>query len=413
MGKPVRRRAKLTDQIVAGLRPAERVYDTIVAGFFLERGPSENSRASFRVLADLPTRKRTLSMPKTLFRTVGRAGSGDGEFSAKAARIEAQKLIADIKRGIDPKGVHRGPDGPTLMEAWQDYRDDALLKPLGRRRGPARPNTLEYYRHCYERLRKWHNKPLALIAADRVAVKKMHDELTKDCGGRAADASLHFAGLVARHAHHRFPTIPEWPRKAYVPNGSRDMSDRGLGLKELPIWWTGLQQHRDKVKREMLLFMLLTGLRSQDVRLAKLEQVNEETRTLFLPEPKGGPKRAFHLPLTEPMLACLQRAREAWCREGERDPSKFLFPTARGQGHYTEARTKRNGERVIAGHDLRRSFATCAEAAGYMEDEYGPLILNHKSRSVTGKYPNRDLLHERKLDMLTNINRVIVEAIGL
>jgi hypothetical protein len=51
-------------------------------------------------------------------------------------------------------------------------------------------------------------------------------------------------------------------------------------------------------------------------------------------------------------------------------------------------------------------------AAGFVEAEYG-ILLNHKSRSVTGKYVNRDKLNERKMVMMTEINRVIVEAAGL
>jgi integrase len=109
------------------------------------------------------------------------------------------------------------------------------------------------------------------------------------------------------------------------------------------------------------------------------------------------------------MMDCIRRARKAWTDAGHVE-SRYLFPSARSGGAcFTESRTKAKAK---FGHDLRRSWATCAEAAGFVEAEYG-ILLNHKSRSVTGKYPNRDKLNERKMVMMTEINSGIVEALGL
>ena len=60
----------------------------------------------------------------------------------------------------------------------------------------------------------------------------------------------------------------------------------------------------------MHLFMLLAGLRRQDVLTARWENLDEKRKALRIPAPKGGVERAFELPLSEPMLA-LPKTRES------------------------------------------------------------------------------------------------------
>jgi integrase len=402
-----RRHAKLNEDVLQQMRVGERIYDTLLGGFYVERG---KRGWSFRVMADLPTQvwRQKSSGSQTLERKIGMCPPT----TPKAARAVAQRVIGLIKSGVDPKGPHFSPDGPTLQQAWEDFKSDYLVKK------DRSPNTVEYYRYCYTRLQKWHAHPLAVIVADRPGIRKMHDNLSKSSGKRAANASLHFAGLLVRHARGAYPSIAEWPERAYVPHeGEEDTSKRGMGPEdgELREWWQTVLKIEDPQRRELLLFTLLTGLRSHDARTARIENLNEAERTLFIPAPKGhrpnNPKRnrAFHLPLTEPMMDCIRRAGKAWLDAGYAE-SPYLFPSARASGGcFTESRTK---AKVKFGHDLRRSWSTCAEAAGFTEAEYG-ILLNHKSKTVTGKYVNRDKLNERKRTMMTEINRVIVEALGL
>jgi hypothetical protein len=400
-----RRHAKLNEALLQRMRVGERTYDTAVGGFYVERG---KRGWSYRVLADLPTRvwRQKSSGSQTLERKIGTCPP----MTPKAARAEAQRVIGLIKSGVDPKGPQRGVDGPTLQQAWEDFRNDYLVKK------DRSPNTIEFYRFCYERLKKWHSRPLAIITGDRAGVRKMHDDLTKSSGKRGANASLHFAGLLVRHARGSYPSIPEWPSRAYVPHeGGEDMSRRGMGPEngELRRWWETVRQIEDPIRRELMLFTLLSGLRSNDVRTARSEHLNEAERTLFIPAPKGhrpnNPKRdrSFYLPVGGPMMDCIRRARKAWL-DASHLATPYLFPSERsGGGCFTESRTKAKAK---FGHDLRRSWSTCAEAAGYVEDEY-KILLNHRSRTVTGKYPNRDKQNQRKMEMMTNVNRVIMEAI--
>jgi hypothetical protein len=94
--KAAARRAKLTEEIVARIKPGERVYDTEVPGFFalgIRRG------VSFGVHADVPTAARRWGQPNVLRRVVGRWPE---DLSPKAARTLAGEFISKIKRGEDP-----------------------------------------------------------------------------------------------------------------------------------------------------------------------------------------------------------------------------------------------------------------------------------------------------------------------
>ena len=118
-----------------------------------------------------------------------------------------------------------------------------------------------------------------------------------------------------------------------------------MGPTDLPKWWAEVQRIKNPIKLELTLFMLLSGLRSKDARSAKWEHVNEDREALFVPEPKGGPSRAFYLPVSQEMRACMDRARAAWLSVN--DPSPYICTAAEkrlkmnpvGQGRIIESAT--------------------------------------------------------------------------
>jgi integrase len=82
-------------------------------------------------------------------------------------------------------------------------------------------------------------------------------------------------------------------------------------------------------RRDLLLLMALSGLRSVDARSARAEHLSPGL--LRVPSPKGG--RAFGLPLSPP-LHDLLRSRVASARGG------WLFPADSASGHMEEVRVK-------------------------------------------------------------------------
>lgn len=384
---PKFRRLRLTNESIDALKPplkhGERAYDDQLGGFYIE--PLKRGGFSFRVLADPPKSARAMGMPKTLVRVVGRYP----EMSAGKARAKAAGLISTIKDGTDPTQPERNIEGPTLAEALQSYID-ALQKKVAA--GKRQPSTITFYNEAIGRLDKLVKRPLAVLGANRQLLKDAHARITTKNGKVSADHSMVAVRAIYNHALKTWSDLPANPVVAVEFNGIPNRSEDGMGLDDLAAWWKKVEELRNPIKSQLLLFMALTGLRSNDARTAKLVDLDETDKVLHIPCPKGGPSRAFDLPLSDAALACIHAARAAW--ETKQPRSEYLFPSAHAKGFFANPRVEKktvSGERdrsLATGHKLRHTFATCAEAAGFHEETYG-VLLNHKAKSVTGKYANR------------------------
>lgn len=70
--------------------------------------------------------------------------------------------------------------------------------------------------------------------------------------------------------------------------------------EELPDYVARVAAMRSAIKRDGLTLALYTGLRSEDVRTMRFEQVDWDDETLHLPNPKGGPDAAFTIDSIHP-----------------------------------------------------------------------------------------------------------------
>jgi site-specific recombinase XerD len=400
----------LTDKIIERLAVGERIFDARERGLYAKR---LKTGVSFRATADLPKHARGLGR-RTIEITLGHWP----DISVAKARVAAKLHIATVKGGSDPRRPKVAADGLTLAQAWEIYRDVYAPK-----RG-LRPATLQFYDYCYRRLIHWHNVPLAAIIKEPMAIEREHTRLTKfakshsqrksDHGMNAADSSIGFLRLVYRYARSKYSDLPPWPERPVTMHGRRSRAARGMGPADLSNWWGQIRRIKNPVKRELTLFMLLSGLRSKDARSAKWEHLDEERRALFVPEPKGGTSRAFTLPTSNEILACVCRAKEAWLAENDR--SEYIFPSARSKsGKHTDARAhfvddEGHARKAKSGHDLRRTFANMAADAGVPE-EIVAVLLNHKRRTVTANYQNPAALHTFYLEQMQKVSNKIDEVI--
>jgi integrase len=282
--------------------------------------------------------------------------------------------------------------------------------------GDRQPATLAYYKESLARLdKKLTRLPLAALGARRDLVVDAHKDITRRNGAAAADHTIVALRSVYNHALRTWQDLPANPCIAVDFNGIRSRSDSGMGLGDLPAWWAEVSKIRNPVKQQLLLFMLLTGLRSADARTARHDDLDIQGKLLHVPKPKGGPRRAFDLPLSDPALDCIANAKSAWAEAGH-PPTAYLFPSARNdKGYFETPRVERyvNGQRdrsLATGHALRHSFATICEACGYTEATYGPL-LNHKAMSVTAKYANRAKNVDLYRAVTEHVGKAIMEAL--
>jgi integrase len=136
------------------------------------------------------------------------------------------------------------------------------------------------------------------------------------------------------------------------------------------------------LKRDLQLFMLLTGMRRTAAVEARIEHFDEERGCMRVPNPKGGESRAFNLPLSAPLLDLVRHRIE---ENRIIDASPWLFPSNSASGHVAEVRVDALGE--LVGHALRHVYATLALEAGVPIAEL-KFLLNHavSSGGVTMGY---------------------------
>ncbi len=161
----------------------------------------------------------------------------------------------------------------------------------------------------------------------------------------------------------------------------------------------------------MHLFMLLSGLRRQDVLTARWDHLDETRKALRIPTPKGGAERAFDLPLSKLMLACLKRAKEAGNTFFPEQARIWIFPAE--TGHVAEVKEDGKVKLSHTGHALRHSFRTLAGAAG-IDRLRLKILMNHAvERDVTDSYANVPALFESLMEAQQRISAFIMESIGV
>jgi integrase len=136
-----------------------------------------------------------------------------------------------------------------------------------------------------------------------------------------------------------------------------------------------------------VMLLMCSGLRkSEGMRLA-WEDVDWDKKHFVVHDTKNGSDH--YIPLSKMVSSALKR-QKAHLEANGQDGSPWVFPARHGDKHMTEPKTQLQRicaytEIKFSFHDLRRTFATHAEANGVPYD----LIrraLNHKSQSVTEGY---------------------------
>jgi integrase len=183
-----------------------------------------------------------------------------------------------------------------------------------------------------------------------------------------------------------------------------------MGAGDLAAWWKQVQALPNPIRREMHLFMLLSGLRRADVLTARWDHLDQKRKALRIPSPKGGEARAFELPLSDPLLRCLERVRETGLTFFPEQARTWIFPAS--GGHVAEI--KEEGQRKLShtGHALRHSFRTLAAAAG-IDRLRVKILMNHAlDRDVTDSYANVPALFGALLDAQERISAFIIRAMS-
>lgn len=384
-------RILLTDKAVRSLpfAPAKPqiVRDSKIAGFHLWVGKSTKT---FRLQYETP-------------RVNGQRGSTMVEWlgehphaTADEARAKALEIVALRARGEPvPRTLDIVPEvAPALSfeAAWAAYK--AAITKEGKS-----IRTIADYQDKFDRhLKAWHDRPLAGIKREDVVAE--HAAITErarqaragqkySSGKYAANGTMRFARAVWNHAKDELET-PGLPERNPFRSGKLFHKEKarntGMGVAELPAWQAQLQALANPIRRELHLFMLLSGLRRTDVLTARWANLDPARPSLRLPSPKGGEERAFELPLSIAMLECLERVKEAGRTYYPEEAKTWIFPAP--GGHVAEVKEEGRQKLSHTGHALRHSFRTLAAAAG-VDRLRLKILMNHAiDDDVTDAYAN-------------------------
>jgi integrase len=380
----------LTDVLVRSLAPAERgqyaVRDAQLPGFRIVIGTRAKTYA---VQVDVWNAGKR----RTVHKVLGRAE----QLTAKEARAAAKRKIGELQ-----SGALRPPAGrvPTLREAWAAYQ--AILE-----RKKRQPKTISSYQQALDLwLEEWLDTTLERITPELVQAR--HATIGRRSGPYAANRAMTTLRAIWNHAR-RSPRLqlPVADVVCLVEWFPEERRQTGMGSEQLPAWWAELQALPNPVRREFHLFTLLSGSRPDPLRRAGWPHLDVKRRALHFPDPKGGPRRAFDMPMSRAMLACLARVRRAGRRLHPEHAHEYIFPSAVG----CIAETKEDRDVLSKwGNDLRQSYRTLAVEADIGETDI-KLLMNHKLPGVSGGYVTTSALFKHLRSQQEKLSRFILAAL--
>jgi integrase len=141
--------------------------------------------------------------------------------------------------------------------------------------------------------------------------------------------------------------------------------------------------------------MLLSGCRPGALKQVKPSHIDLRRRVLHIPQPKGGSKRAFDIPLSREMILSLMRALRFSRLMHSDQAGEWVFAAEGSTGHLVDQKEDRA---ILSkwGNDLRQSFRTLAQTAGVSEFD-ARLLMNHAIPGVNAGYITRQKLLEDHL----------------
>ncbi|GAA0200811.1 tyrosine-type recombinase/integrase [Kangiella japonica] len=345
------------------------------------------------------------------FVTIGRFPS----MTVKQAQEEAQKVTADLHKGIDPnKKEEIAEVKKTTLEqclnAYIDSRDNQRFS----------ENTRKSYRAILENwLSDWKAKPLGDITTNMV--NKRFNEISKKYPV-AGNNTFRLVRALFNFARDEWedkdgnPVFPFNPTRklSHAKKWHKEQRRQGV-LKnyELKPWFNALELFEQTrttqggvqptTIADYLRFVLMTGLRRREASNLEWSNVDFKGRTITIEQTKN--RQTHILPITDYVYQLLEK-------RYQNRSNDFVFE---GRGGVSLQEPKKAVERIRALsdlyftiHDLRRTFISVAESL-----ELSPYaikrMVNHKipEQDVTGGYIIWEV--ERLREPLQRVNDKILK----
>ncbi|ARJ67424.1 hypothetical protein WV31_18010 [Magnetospirillum sp. ME-1] len=286
---------------------------------------------------------------------------------------QARKKASPLREGIDPNKVKKQARAKqlTLAEAAEIYLDAPKV------RAPA---TLAEYRATLQRyFRDWLARPLSEIT--RKDCYGRHRKIGKERGTYAANGAMRMIRATYNRALKQFEDLPPVNPVIAVDWYPEEARDAAIAAEDLAEWYQGIHRLPNPIRTDYYLFVLLSGLRRRSAAVMRWEHVDLRAGTLFIPEPKGGKKRAFSLPLSDMMVDVLAKRREQnVIFYGADNP--WGWPAASRPGHMVEPKLSDNDEKLV-----KVPFTICITVTGRKPDLHVKAVVEIMAgfwKSATG-----------------------------
>lgn len=295
---------------------------------------------------------------------------------------DAQKLalnsLSDLAKGINPTVSKRQEKIKkiTLSELMTKYIEQKGLK-------LSVCSASDYRKKLKEGFPDWLNKPINTITRDMVA--KRHTQLPGSSTSK--DNKMRILRLLMNSAL-AMRIIDENPvdvlKKSELALWSKPVrKDRIIPADKLKDWYRAVLELTNAKAKSYLLLLLHTGLRANEALYLEWKNVDFKNDTVTVMDTKNHSNFTTYIPMQlKPYLRNMHEL------TGD---NVFVFPGDNVDGVMAIPRwpldqvTKKTGIE-FSSHDLRRTFATIAEASLLPETIIKRLMNHATDNNVTGGY---------------------------
>ena len=319
-------------------------------------------------------------------------------FTLKEARDEAIVILQQVACGDDPAAKR---DIPTLEELYYEFMDEMQKK--------LKPKTLEGYETAYHKyLKPLAKRPIDLIDSPDIA------DIHKKSPAYSGNRTLAFVSRLYSYASgvsKKYISTDYNPAKGIERNTEKprkrvaepqEMVALGRGIKV----WQKDTDYRKRQYADILLLLVLTGARLNEVAASRCEWWHLEEKALKLPDSKTGEKV---IELSDDAVSIARR----WVASGR----EYTFQTAsrvspmKTDGWWKEFKDEFKLGEDLRTHDIRRSYASYAKSSGM---DIGTIaeLLGHASQKTTER-SYAFLLNDVKADAAQNVSTKMLEALEI
>ncbi len=274
-------------------------------------------------------------------------------------RIKAKKVQTEMTDGIDPnakKRQEREQESITLQKCLDDYLE----------RGSIKQKTVRDYRAVFKNCFKgWAERPMQDISKEAVTRKY---RTIGDKTPAYANLAMRLLRALYGYAEARYGGITENPVKVISQTRSWYKIERRRTLvksHDLPAFFKGLKlldgekDLRGALVADYIRVLLFTGLRRNEASGMQWKDVDFKAKTFTIPLTKNG--HPLTLPMSKPLLEIFRR------RQAVAGKNEYVFSVESFDRPLADPRNELEQARTLSGvsftyHDLRRSFASIAEA---------------------------------------------------